>query len=57
MTRAAINSQVLTHFIADWTPSQGDEMNENKSETPWVMYCDGAYCDDGDASSAILMSP
>jgi ribonuclease HI len=21
------------------------------------MYCDGAYCDDGAASSAILMSP
>jgi ribonuclease HI len=54
--RTAIKSQVLADFVADWTPSQGDEMNEDRTETPWVMYCDGAYGDDGATSSAILMS-
>jgi hypothetical protein len=56
-SRTAIKSQVLAHFIADWTPSQGDKMNEDRLEAPWVMHCDGAYCDDGVASLAILMSP
>jgi hypothetical protein len=55
--RTTIKSQVLADFIADWTPSQGKEMKEEKPETPWVMSCDGAYCDDGAASSTILMSP
>jgi ribonuclease HI len=32
-------------------------MNENKPGTPWVMYCDGAYCDDGATSLVVLMSP
>jgi ribonuclease HI len=57
IARTVVKSQVLADVIADWSPSQGDEMNEDKPETPWVMYCDGAYCDDGAASSAILMSP
>jgi hypothetical protein len=51
--RTTIKSQVL----ADWTPSQGEEMKEEKSKAPWVMYCDGAYCHDGAASFTILMSP
>jgi hypothetical protein len=57
MARTAIKSQVLADFIADWTPSQCDKMKEEKLETPWVIYCDGAYCDDGAASSTVLMSP
>jgi hypothetical protein len=32
-------------------------MKEEKPETLWVMYCEGAYCDDGAASSAVLRSP
>jgi hypothetical protein len=57
IARTAIKSQVLADFIADWTPSQGDTMNEDRPETPWVIHCDGAYCNDEAASSAILMSP
>jgi hypothetical protein len=52
--RIEIKSQVLEDFIANWTLSQGDKMNEDCPETPWVMHCDGAYCDDGAASLAIL---
>jgi hypothetical protein len=35
MARTAIKSQVLADFIADWTPSQGDKMNEDRPDTPW----------------------
>jgi hypothetical protein len=57
MARIAIKSQVLADFIADWTPSKGDNMNEDRPETLWVIHCDGAYYDEGATYSAILMSP
>jgi hypothetical protein len=32
--KTAIKSEVLVDFIVDWTPSQGDRMNEDRSGTP-----------------------
>ena len=42
--RAAIKSQVLADFIADWT---SPTFEEEALIEPWVIYCDGAWCNDG----------
>jgi hypothetical protein len=41
-----IKSQVLADFIEYWTPNVNKEENEERTEKPWKMYYDGAYCDD-----------
>jgi hypothetical protein len=53
--RSAIKSQVLTDFVADWTPSvsKGDP---TVSEPVWEVQCDGAYCHLGSGSSSPQVS-
>jgi hypothetical protein len=56
VARSAILSQVLTDFVADWTPSvpNGDPI---VLEPVWEVQCDGAYCHLGSAAAAVLKSP
>jgi ribonuclease HI len=56
VSRSAIKSQVLTDFVADWTPSatKGDPI---VSEPVWEVQCDRAYCHLGSASAVVLKSP
>jgi hypothetical protein len=53
--RSAIKSQVLTDFVADWTPSvsKGDP---TVLEPVWEVQCDGAYCHLGSGSSSPQVS-
>lgn len=52
--RSAIKSQVLAAFIVDWTSLKPDPI---EVETPWVIYCDGTWCDKGAGIAAIITSP
>jgi hypothetical protein len=56
VARSAIKSQVLTDFVADWTPSapKGEAI---VSEPVWEVQCDGAYCHLGSAAATVLKSP
>jgi hypothetical protein len=54
--RSAIKSQVLADFIAGWTESA----NYTKCpipESPWQVYCNRAWGNDGAGAMAILISP
>jgi hypothetical protein len=54
--RTTIKSQVLVDFIADWTePSSYTE--GTIVDTPWQVYCAGAWGVSGAGSMAILKSP
>jgi hypothetical protein len=53
--RTSIKSQVLTDFIADWTPSQSSR--EDKKQPEWIIYCDGAWGFAGAGAAAIITSP
>jgi hypothetical protein len=54
--RSVIMSQVLANFITDWTePSSYIEGPMN--DTPWQLYCDGAWGVFGARAAAILISP
>jgi hypothetical protein len=55
--RTRTKSQVLADFIANWTLATSEEQHEKMIEKSWDMYYDGAYCDDGSTSSAVLISP
>jgi ribonuclease HI len=53
--RSPIKSQVLADFMVYWTSpthNPGDDI-----VTPWVVHCDGAWCDRGVGISAIVTSP
>jgi ribonuclease HI len=53
--RSAIKLQVLVDFVVDWTSP-----THNPGEdifTPWVVHCDGDWCDRGIGISAIVTSP
>jgi hypothetical protein len=39
--RSSIQSQVLAHFIADWTPGAQDEEKITDAEA-WTVFCDGS---------------
>jgi len=52
--RTAIKSQVLADFIVDWT---NPTFQREAPIEPWVIYCDGAWCNDGVGISAIIQSP
>jgi ribonuclease HI len=56
VSRSAIKSQVVTDFVADWTPSvtKGDPI---VSEPVLEVQCDGVYCHLGSAAAAVLKSP
>jgi hypothetical protein len=50
--RSAIKSQVLADFIVDWTSP--DHNFDEVIITPWVVNCDGAWCNRGVGISAII---
>jgi hypothetical protein len=50
--RSAIKSQVLADFIVDWTSP--DHNFDEVIITPWVVHCDGAWCNRGVGISAIV---
>jgi hypothetical protein len=52
--RSAIKSQVLADFVVDWTSP--DHNFGEVIVTPWVVHCDGAWCDRGVGISAIVTS-
>jgi ribonuclease HI len=56
VVRSVIKSQVLTDFVADWTPSapKGEPI---VTEPVWEVQCDGAYCHLGSAAAVVLKSP
>jgi hypothetical protein len=53
--RTAIKSQVLVHFIVDWTGpiTQPDA----PAEKVWTIHCDGAWCHAGAGAAAVITSP
>jgi ribonuclease HI len=53
--RTSIKSQVLVDFIADWTPFQSSR--EEKKQSEWTIYCDGAWGFAGAGAAAIITSP
>jgi ribonuclease HI len=54
--RSAIKSQILADFITEWTkPSSYTECKV--LESPWLIYCDGAWGSAGAGVAAILISP
>lgn len=52
--RSAIKSQVMAGFNADRTSPENTTIDINEV---WTVYCDGAYCNDGAATTAIIISP
>ena len=52
--RTAIKSQALADFIADWT---NPTFQQEAPIEPWVIYYDGAWCNDGVGISAVIQSP
>jgi hypothetical protein len=50
--RSAIKSQVLADFIVDW--ASPDHNFDEVIITPWVVHCDGAWCNRGVGISAII---
>jgi hypothetical protein len=54
--RRVIKSQILANFVAEWTePSSRTE--GIVPESPWLVYCDGAWGNSGADATAILISP
>jgi ribonuclease HI len=54
--RSAVKSQIIIHFIADWTESNSYTKGQ-VPESPWLIYCDRAWGSVGAGASAILISP
>nr|ABA97615.1 retrotransposon protein, putative, unclassified [Oryza sativa Japonica Group] len=55
VARTAVKSQVLTDFVAEWTPVFASE--PEPVEQPWVMCSDGSWSHKGAGIAAILISP
>jgi hypothetical protein len=51
----AIKSQILTDFMAEWMGPQSQV--DIVQETPWLVYCDGAWGSIRAGVVAILTSP
>jgi hypothetical protein len=54
--RSTIKSQVLVDFITDWT-KPSSYTKGTVMDTPWQVYCDGAWEISRAGAAAILMSP
>jgi hypothetical protein len=52
---SAIKSQVLANFIAEWM-ELGSATEGEVPESPWLVYCDGAWGAVGAGVVAILIS-
>jgi hypothetical protein len=53
---SAIKSQILADFVAEWMES-GYATEGTVLESPWLVYCDGAWGTGGAKAAAILISP
>jgi ribonuclease HI len=53
---SAIKSQVLADFVVEWTEPHSVTEGE-VPETPWVVYCDGAWGETGTGAVVVLLSP
>jgi hypothetical protein len=53
---SAIKSLILVDFIAEWT-EPGSAIEGPITESPWLVYCDGAWRVVGAGAAAILISP
>jgi ribonuclease HI len=53
---SAIKSQILADFVAEWT-EPGSATEGAVPESPWLVYCDGAWGTIGAGAAAILISP
>jgi hypothetical protein len=54
-SRTAIKSQVLADFLAEWTPNEVDQKEED--EKPWIVYSDGACNATGAGAAAVVKTP
>jgi hypothetical protein len=54
--RSAIKSQILADFIVEWM-EQGSATEGPIPESPWLLYCDGAWGAVGAGAAMILISP
>jgi hypothetical protein len=52
---SAIKSQVLADFVAEWM-EPGSRTAGELPESPWLVYCDGAWGAVGAAAAEILIS-
>jgi ribonuclease HI len=52
----AIKSQILADFVVEWT-ELGSAIEGVVPESPWLVYCDGAWMAAGAGAATILTSP
>jgi hypothetical protein len=53
---SAIKSHILADFIVEWT-EPGSTREGPIHESPWLVYCDGAWGAVGARAAVILISP
>jgi hypothetical protein len=51
-----IKSQILAYFVAEWTDASS-QIEDAIHESPWLVYCDGAWGSAGARVIAVLISP
>jgi ribonuclease HI len=54
--RSAIKSQILADFVAEWMEPMS-QIEGILHESPWLIYCDGAWGNAGAGAATILISP
>jgi hypothetical protein len=59
---ATIQSRALAEFIAEWTPTPDEEIQETAfpgkdTEREWIMYFDGAFSLQGAGAGVLLVAP
>ena len=59
---STIQSRALAEFIAEWTPTQDEEIQEmalpgKETAKEWVMYFDGAFSLQGAGAGVLLVAP
>ena len=59
---STIQSRALAEFIAEWTPTPDEEVQETaipgkESDQAWVMYFDGAFSLQGADAGVLLVAP
>jgi hypothetical protein len=54
--RSAIKSQIVANFVSEWI-EPGSATEGVVPESPWLVYCDGAWGTVGVRTAAILISP
>jgi hypothetical protein len=52
--RNAIKSQILVDFVAEWMEPQS-EADDTAQESPWLLYCDGAWGNTRAGAATILV--